>query len=262
MEIVYKTKIKGRRNIIFIILLLFVLCTAPAYAVGEGDGGGGGPGVPLYMDWSYPSDGETNVSITPIIQCKYSHNVAQYDVRDRNAKLFSLKNLDGTVVPITIYMADVQLEFDKRQYIYIIPVRPLKNNTSYIVTAEIGVQAKNGMATEEIQTFSFTTGRTTVPLSISDMETTTVGTITTEKMVSDKTRKTVFKTTGESILSHDEVTADKSKKTEPVKKQTFSKDATRVSAWIAGLALFTIVIISFIISIIRKNKDNELSSSD
>lgn len=126
--------------------------------VGDGSGGGGGPAVPLYMDWSYPRDGETNISINPIIQCKFSHNVAQFEVQKRNKSLFSLRKEDGTEVPIKAFAADVQIEFDKRQYIYLSPINPLEENTKYYVSVQEGVQAKNGMATEKEQQFSFVTG--------------------------------------------------------------------------------------------------------
>lgn len=156
-----------------ILLFACAVSSKTALAVGEGDGGGGGPAVPLYMDWSYPADGERGVSVTPVIQCKFSHNVAQYEVKKRNATLFSLTKADGTAVPFKVYIADAQLEFDKRQYIYLTPVRPLETNTTYIVSVKEGIQAKNGMVTEEPQSFRFTTGRITVPLAAEAEDTTT-----------------------------------------------------------------------------------------
>jgi hypothetical protein len=142
---------------ILVFLLLFAVVPRTVLAVGEGDGGGGGPSVPLQMDWSYPANGEKNVSVTPIIQCKYSHNVAQSNVIKRNKTLFSITKLDGTKVDVNVYAADVQLEFDKRQNIYIEPIKPLEYDTTYIVTAKEGIQAKNSMATEKDQSFQFTT---------------------------------------------------------------------------------------------------------
>jgi len=129
-----------------------------AHAAGAGDGGGGGPSVPLEMDWSFPANGETGVTVTAIIQCKFSHNVAHNDVRERNAQRFSLTTAGGVPVMIDVYMADAQVEFDKRQYVYLIPKGELKEYTTYIVTAQEGIQSKNAMATEITQTFSFTTG--------------------------------------------------------------------------------------------------------
>ena len=140
------------------ILCCFCLCSPLiCLAAGEGDGGGGGAAVPLLMDWCYPADGETGVSVMPVIQCKYSHNVAQGTVQERNLTLLSLAEENGTVVETVAYTADAQIEFDKRQFLYLRPVKPLKYHTTYVVTAKAGIQAKNGMITEVDQQFRFTT---------------------------------------------------------------------------------------------------------
>ena len=145
-------------GLFLLIVLVFASLPMDARAMGEGDGGGGGPSVPLEMEWSYPANGAAGVSVHVIIQCKYSHNVANSDVRDRNAKKISLSTQDGAPVAAEVYLADAQLEFDKRQYIYLYPKQALEPYTTYVVTAEEGVQAKNSMATECAQTFRFTTG--------------------------------------------------------------------------------------------------------
>ena len=154
---------------LFLLILSSISSAVVLAAPGEGDGGGGGPAVPLQLDWSYPAYGEENVSITPIIQCKYSHNVAQYNVIKRNVTLFSLTKLDGTAIDANVYAADSQLEFDKRQYIYIEPLEPLEYNTTYIVTAKKGIQAKNSMGTEEDQYFQFTTCERRLDFNASDV---------------------------------------------------------------------------------------------
>ena len=144
------------------VLFLLLSLAGPAWGAG-GTGGGGGPAVPLTMDWNFPADGERNVSLTPIIQCKFSHNVAHSTVQRRNKTLVSLTKADGSPVAYQVYLVDAQIEFSKRQYIYILPTGPLEANTTYTVHVTEGVQAKNGMATEEAQSFSFTTGSGVVP---------------------------------------------------------------------------------------------------
>lgn len=158
-----------RKITMLLVVLMTVLMSLPLDAhadsgdgngsgSGNGSGGGGGPAVPLYMDWSYPRDGETGISLNPIIQCKFSHNVAHIQVQKRNKTLFSLSKEDGTDVPVRTFTVDAQIEFDKRQYIYLSPNDPLEENTKYIVTVKEGVQAKNGMATDKEHRFSFMTG--------------------------------------------------------------------------------------------------------
>ncbi len=142
------------------ILLTVTIILVPfaSFAAGDGTGGGKGAVVPLYMDWSYPADGASGVSVTPVIQCKFSHNVAQYNVRDRNKTLVELTEDGGGKVDINVFMADAQLYFDKRQFIYVSPVKPLKYGTGYTLTLKEGIQAKNNMATDEDQSIHFVTG--------------------------------------------------------------------------------------------------------
>lgn len=143
-----------------VVLLAAVLTLIPfaSFAVGDGTGGGKGAVVPLYMDWSYPSDGASGVSVTPVIQCKFSHNVSQYNVRDRNKTLVEMTEDGGGKIDISVFMADAQLQFDKRQFIYVSPVKPLKYGTGYTLTLKEGIQAKNNMATDEDQSIHFVTG--------------------------------------------------------------------------------------------------------
>lgn len=143
-----------------VVLLAVAIALVPitSFAVGDGTGGGKGAVVPLYMDWSYPSDGASGVSVTPVIQCKFSHNVSQYNVRDRNKTLVEMTEDGGGKVDITVFMADAQLQFDKRQFIYVSPVKPLKYGTGYTLTLKEGIQAKNNMATDEDQSIHFVTG--------------------------------------------------------------------------------------------------------
>lgn len=153
-----RKKVTGRFLACLSLVLLFCLSfSVSSFATGDGSGGGAGAVVPLYMDWSYPADGASNVSVTPVIHCKFSHNVAQTNVSERNKTLVTLKDEDGREVDITVFMADSQIQFDKRQFIYVSPVKPLDYGTTYTLYLHEGIQAKNNMATDEVQTITFTT---------------------------------------------------------------------------------------------------------
>ncbi len=149
---------RKERAIVFILLALLLTCLCPKiYAAGDGTGGGGGASIPLYMNWSYPGNGAVNVSVTPVIQCKFTHNVAQYTVVDRNKTRITLADDEGRMVDITVFTADSQIQFDKRQFIYVSPVKALEYGKTYVLTLHEGIQSKNNMATDEDQTISFTT---------------------------------------------------------------------------------------------------------
>ena len=206
---------KQFRKIICLIFLsaFTLLLSHVAFAIGEGDGGGGGPSVPLEMDWSFPANGETGVSIYTVIQCKFSHNVAHFDVAPRNAGKFLLTREDGTQVEAEVYQVDAEMEFDKRQYVYLYPKNELEEYTTYIVTAEEGVQAKNGMATEQTQSFRFTTGsRNAVSVAVATPKPTK--SIRQDKEISKPEPQTAKESTSESMMGTNTDTQPTAAKTE------------------------------------------------
>ena len=98
-----RKKVTGRFRHVCRLLLLFCLSFSVfSFATGDGSGGGAGAAVPLYMDWSYPADGASNVSVTPVIHCKFSHNVAQTNVSEKQDAGHS-KDEDGREVDITVF---------------------------------------------------------------------------------------------------------------------------------------------------------------
>ena len=156
---------KFRGTTLFLsFMLIFFLAAAGAVssfaAGGDGSGSGGGSSVALAMVSSTPSDGASGISTTPVISCRFSHNVAEASVSASNLSHLSLKKADGTPIDIRTYVADVQIEFDKRQYLYAKPSSALEPGTTYILTLSPGIQAKNGMTTSSAQTVTFTTAGT------------------------------------------------------------------------------------------------------
>jgi hypothetical protein len=159
-EVILK-KIKHGLIILFVLCVILgsagLSCESVWAAGGDGSGGGGGASIPLYMNWSYPSNGQTGVSVNPVIQCKFTHNVSNSNVVERNKTKVQLCDSDGNNVDITVFTADIQIEFEKRQFIYVSPVKQLEYGTKYILTLKEGIQAKNNMATDSDQTIEFTT---------------------------------------------------------------------------------------------------------
>lgn len=150
---------------VFLCVLILLLSFMPilSYAAGgDGSGSGGGSSVPLAMVSSTPADGAGGVSTTPVIACRFSHNVAEASISASNLSHISLKKADGTPVAVRTYVADVQIEFDKRQYLYAEPAA-LDEGTTYILTLSAGIRAKNGMTTASTQTVTFTTEGSAAP---------------------------------------------------------------------------------------------------
>ena len=153
----------SNRKILLITLLIVIISIFPITsfaAGGDGSGGGGGDSIPLSMADSIPKDGEANVDTNIIIECIFSHNVADANIAEGNTARITLTTASGDHVLADVTVADVQIEVEKRRIIYITPIEPLAENEVYVVTMRKGITARNGMETEEDQTFIFTTGDT------------------------------------------------------------------------------------------------------
>ena len=124
---------------------------------GNGDGSGNGGNVKLEMQSSMPADGDTEVSLTPEIQCVFSHNVTVGELAEKNLALVSMETEGGTPVEIETWVGDAQVDPALRQQLFLKPVEALTAGTTYVVRLGAGIEAKNGMKTEAEQTFSFTT---------------------------------------------------------------------------------------------------------
>ena len=171
MDQAVRIRIRAAAVLFCVLICVFIFSAAGVYAVGDGSGSGGGSSVALAMVSSSPSDGAGGVSTKPVISCRFSHNVADASVSSSNLTHLSLKKADGTPVSLRTYVADVQIEFDKRQYLYAEPVSALEEGTTYILTLSVGIQAKNGMITSSAQTVKFTTEGTALSTSSSGEQT-------------------------------------------------------------------------------------------
>ena len=145
-------------------LMVVMMSVMPIFAGttggGDGSGGGGGSSVALAMVSSTPANGAADVSLKPTFSCRFTHNVASAEVSAGNLTHISLKKADGSPVALNTYVADVQIEFDKRQFLYATPVSELEPGSEYVLTLSAGIKAKNGMTTSSAQTVRFTTAGT------------------------------------------------------------------------------------------------------
>lgn len=126
----------------------------------EGSGSGGGKQTPLTLESSAPIDGQKDVKLPVEIKLKFSKNVVNTAVKDKNIKGFRLSSADGLVIPIEVIMADDQMEPDKNQEVSIKPLQDLKTGTAYKVTIASEVQSKSGAALGKEAVLNFITAGT------------------------------------------------------------------------------------------------------
>lgn len=151
-----------RTSLFFILLCLFLLLTAvPAFGEG-GDGTGGGSGknrdIPLTLESASIADGATGVAINETIQLNFNKNICNVTVLSNNKKCFHLTDANGEAVAIKLIFPDNQVQKDYRREVFIQPAEDLKKNTSYKVSVDSTLKAKNGTTIDNAYVFSFTTG--------------------------------------------------------------------------------------------------------
>lgn len=156
--------------VIAVAMMLFLVSSAgfAAAANGDGTGGGGGDGdgsgngknrsIPLTLVSSSVRDGDTDVPLDPVIQLDFNKNVANITVLANNKKCFHLTEDGGDAVPIKLTFPDTQLQQDYKKQVFITPKKDLEPETSYRISIDSKITAKNGMVIDNAHTITFTTG--------------------------------------------------------------------------------------------------------
>ena len=141
-------------------ILLFILVLSSLFigqmASAEG-GTGGGKNEPLALISSTINNGATGVSLKPEIKLTFSKNIVNMKVVENNKNCFSLQTEDGVKVPINLFLADDQIEFEKRNDAIITPVNNLDQGTTYFVVVSGSLTSKSGVTTGKETRISFTT---------------------------------------------------------------------------------------------------------
>lgn len=222
---------KVRRFITAFLILMFIF--TPQYAEA---GDGAGPSVPLYIQSSFPANGDTKVSQTPgNMWIRYSHNVADPLVSGGNTALISLMASDGSYVPVKVWCYDAQIEFDERQYIYLTPQVELNPQTTYRIVASPGVAARNGIhVTSSSESVTFTTGGT-VPESEAQAD---VSQVVTEESIDRQ------------VEEYAEIEAE-----DETEKGEVREENNRLW-WVLGAAFLILAVAVVVLTVIRDGKRN------
>lgn len=154
--------------IILTICLLFFTASAGLAFAEDGDGTGGGNGdgsgngknrnIPLTLVSSSVKDGDTGVPLDPVIQLDFNKNVSNITVLANNKKCFHLTEEGDEAVPIKLTFPDTQLQQEYKKQVFITPKEKLAPETSYRISVDNKITAKNGMVIDNAHTITFTTG--------------------------------------------------------------------------------------------------------
>ena len=130
---------------------------------GTGDGGGSGEGwkIAFTLDESDPQDGDKDVPVDVQIFLLFNKNICNVAILDNNRKCFHLTSESGEVVPVKITVPDDQVQQDHKREVVIKPKKKLKKNTTYRVSVDSTLMAKNGTNIDDAKQITFTTGEKT-----------------------------------------------------------------------------------------------------
>ena len=155
---------KKSMRLLFIICFILLLSTSTAFAAagdGTGDGSGVNSGVALTLEKSSIRNDSKDVAINPTIQLNFNKNICNVLVLANNKNCFHLTDADDKPVPIKLIFPDDQVQPDYRREVFIIPQNDLLKNSTYRLSVDSTLMAKNGTYIDNAHTISFTTGEQT-----------------------------------------------------------------------------------------------------
>jgi len=147
----------GFSLVLSLVVLFCLFLSLPVLAEGDsGDGSGGGHDAPLALATSNPADGATNVAVDAQIKLTFNKNVINMSVKDNNVKCFALYN-NGQKVPISVIMADDQIQPEYKREVTIAPQQPLQPGSNYTLKISPELQAKSEAVLGQEVKVNFTT---------------------------------------------------------------------------------------------------------
>lgn len=143
------------KKIITGILVLFILLfSALPLAMAEDNTSGK---TPLVLEESVPTDDAYGVATDATITLTFSKNIVNMSVAENNISQFVLRENGKDEVAIEVFLADDQVNREKRNDALITPVEPLKEDTDYELTVSKELSSKSGVTLAEDLVIHFST---------------------------------------------------------------------------------------------------------
>ena len=89
----------------------------------------------------------TKVPVKPLIKVEFDKNIVNDAVWENNKNCFSIKESNGTAVPVNVSRISDQLNFNERNNVFVAPVNNLKEGSTYSLVVSPELKAKNGYST-------------------------------------------------------------------------------------------------------------------
>lgn len=113
---------------------------------------------PLSLTSSTVVDGDTNLSIHPVIELQFSGKVDDLTVVSQNKDCFHLQDTTGMVVPLQVIFPDVQVQTRLVNHIFLVPAQELLPGATYTLTIDSTLSDKKSHTLVQSYPITFTTG--------------------------------------------------------------------------------------------------------
>lgn len=143
--------------VISIIAVCLLLPVGSSFVFGDSDGYSSDSD--LYLESSNPADDAADVPLDVIIQLNFTKNICNVLVFENNSTCYHLTSEDGEVIPITVTVPDDQVQRDIKRCVFIDPDEDLLPDTSYRISVDNMLMAKNGNTIDNAYQITFTTGK-------------------------------------------------------------------------------------------------------
>lgn len=112
---------------------------------------------PFVLQSSTVVDGDTDLSVHPIIELVFSKKIDDITVLANNKDRFHLQDSNGTVVPLSVLFPDTQVQNLFQSHVFLVPEADLAANAVYTLTIDRGLADKKDNLLEQSYVIHFTT---------------------------------------------------------------------------------------------------------
>lgn len=130
------------------VFLLFIFSLLPAAAEG---------GEAFNLQSSTVVDGDTDLSVHPVIELTFSKKVSELPLLDHNKDCFHLQDTTGTVVPLTVLFPDTQVQNRFQNQVFLVPEADLQPAANYTLTVDASLTEKKETQLGQTSVIHFTT---------------------------------------------------------------------------------------------------------
>lgn len=136
-------------SVVVTLFFALVLSTGTALAANEDT---------ISLTSSTVVDGDTNLSVHPVIELEFSGKVDDITIVQQNKDCFHLQDAAGNVLTLQVLFPDVQLQTRFVKHVFLVPAQELAPGASYTLTIDKTLCDKKFHPLDQSYRMTFTTG--------------------------------------------------------------------------------------------------------